>query len=209
MLRRAFFALAFVGAASVALAQNTVPQVGVISNVANSVYKATYSSATVALPPAASATDIACIAGSATKVIKVQKITASGSAGTLITVPVYLALRTAVNTGGTAATTTADWANNIAKNDTSNPANTAVLIAYAANPTITDSAPKYVRAGNLTVPVTSAGTSTVPLVWDFGDPLGGSQPLTLRGAAAQACINLGGTSISSGLLSLSITWTEE
>lgn len=202
--------LLFVGAASAALAQiNTVPQTGVITNVGNSIFKATYSSATVALPPAASATDIACIAGSASKTIKVLEIRASGSAATLITAPVYLALRTAVNTAGTAATTTANWANNVAKNDTNNPTHAATLISYAANPTITDSAPKYVRAGNLTVPVTSAGTSTVPLVWRFGDPITGEQPLTLRGAAAQACLNLGGTTIDTGLLSLSITWTEE
>ena len=49
--------------AGAALAQvNTVPSVGLITGVLK---KPSYSAVTLALPPAASATDIACIAGSA------------------------------------------------------------------------------------------------------------------------------------------------
>ena len=55
-------ALALTLATSVALAQvNVVPQVGLITSILK---KNTYSSVALALPPAASATDIACIAGS-------------------------------------------------------------------------------------------------------------------------------------------------
>lgn len=199
--------VALVAALSVAQSQvNFVPQPGFFSG---SVTRSTYSSVALALPPAASATDIACIAGSASKTINVTKITITGTAGTLVTAPFTLVRRTSADTGGTAATTTADWANNISKLDTANGAATATLIAYSANPTIGDSTPTYVRSAHLTVPVTSAGTSTAPIVWIFGDNLPGqTQPLTLRGAASQACINLNAVSISSGLLHLSIEWTE-
>src|SRR5437773_2302222 len=90
--------------AAVALAQvNVVPQTGVITGIANQ--KATYRAVALALPPAASATDIACIAGSASKVIKVQEIRISGIAGTLVSAPFTLVRRSGVNTAGTAATT--------------------------------------------------------------------------------------------------------
>lgn len=186
---------------------NLVPQQGFITGVFQ---KATYSSVALALPPAASATDIACIAGSATKTIRVQSITISGTAGTLVSAPFTLVRRAAVNTAGTAATTTANWANNIAKHDTNSADASAVLISYSANPTITDSAPDYIRTDALTLPVTSAGTSIAPIRWSFGEYLiNQDQPLVLRGAAQQLCINLNAVSVSSGLLYPSITWTEE
>lgn len=186
---------------------NVVPQVGVISGI---IQQPTYSAVALALPPAASATDIACITGSATKVVKVRRIMITGTAGTLVTAPFTLVKRDAANTGGTAATTTADWANTVAKNDNNSAAHSATLIAYSANPTITDSTPQYMRSAHLTVPVTSAGVVTQPLNWQFGGMQGFPvQEMILRGAAQQACINLNGVSISTGLLHLSIEWTEE
>jgi hypothetical protein len=190
-----------------ALAQvNTVPQVGVITNI--NTQKATYASVALALPPAASATDIACIAGASGKLIQVSKIRVSGSAGTLVSAPFTLVRRTAVNTGGTAATTTANWANNISKLDTNSPTASATLISYSANPTITDAAPTYLRSQYTTLPVTSAGTSIAPIMWDFANNFL-DQALTLRTTAEQACINLNGVSVSSGLLHLAIEWTEQ
>ena len=209
MMKR--LAIGIVGAASLvalALAQgvNTVPQTGVITTFNTQL--ATYSSVARALPPAASATDIACIAGSASKTIAVRKIRISGTAGTLVSVPFTLVRRAAVNTGGTAATTTANWANNIAKMDTTSGTAAATLISYSANPTITDSSPTYVRSDYATLPVTSAGTSIAPIVWHFGEWYY-SQPLMLRGAAEQACINLNGVTVSSGLIHAAIEWTEQ
>lgn len=191
-----------------ALAQvNNVPQVGVYQG---SVSKATYSAVALALPPAASATDIACIAGSATKTIKVTKIELSGTAGTLVSAPFTLVRRTTADTGGTAATTTANWANTISKADTNDPTPSATLISYSANPTINDTSPTYIRSAYATLPVTSAGTSIVPIKWDFANDLSQqARSLTVRGAAQQLCINLNGVSVSSGLVHANITWTEE
>lgn len=204
------FLLAFVGVAALAtsaIAQvNTVPQVGVITAI--NTKRATYSSVALALPPAASATDIACIAGSASKTVYIDRIGISGTAGTLVTTPFTLVRRTAVNTGGTAATTTANWANNISKLDSNDAAASATLISYSANPTINDTSPTYLRSANTTLPTTAAGTVIEPLVWQFGLDLY-TKHLVLRGAAEQVCVNLNGVSVSSGVLQLSIEWTEQ
>lgn len=207
-MKRLLTSLVLVGAfVAPALAQvNVVPQQGLITSILK---RATYSSVALALPPAASATDIACIAGSATKTVIVRRISISGSAGTLVTAPFTLVRRTAVDSGGTAATTTANWANNIAKHDTTDAAATATLISYSANPTINDTSPTYLRSDELTVPVTSAGTVTRPLIWEPDIAFGFPKGWVLRGIAEQLCVNLNAVSISSGLLHASITWTEE
>jgi hypothetical protein len=192
---------------SAALAQiNSVPQVGVISGILK---KSTYSAVALALPPAASATDIACIAGSSTKTVIVRRVTVTGTAGTLVTAPFTMVRRTSVDSGGTAATTTANWANTISQRDSNDAAASATLISYSANPTINDTSPTYIASAHLTIPVTSAGTVTNPIVWEFDTPFSFVKGVVLRGATQQACINLNGVSVSSGLLHISIDWTEE
>jgi hypothetical protein len=189
-----------------AIAQvNVVPQVGVNSAV---VTRATYRAVALALPPAASATDIACIAGSSTKTVYIDRITLSGTAGTLVSAPFTLLRRASADTAGTAATTTANWANTISKADSNNPTATATLISYSANPTIGDTSPTYITSAYATLPVTSAGTSIAPIVWEWANTSFSQRP-TLRGAAQQICINLNAVSVSSGLLHVAIQWTEE
>ena len=193
-------------AAFPAVAQvNQVPQVGVTSSY---VSRVTYSTAFFGLVPAASTTDLICIAGSATKTVKLQSLKLSGS-GTAISVPVTLLRRASVDTGGTAASTTANPANTIAKRDSNNPTATAVPIAYTANPTIVDTAPTYIDSAQLGVVATTVGVVDAPLVFDYGmDPSQLRQAPTLRGVAEQICVNLNGTS-ATALLTGTMTWTEE
>jgi hypothetical protein len=185
---------------------NTVPQAGVITGINNQ--QSTYTAGFIGLVPPASATDTICIAGSSTKTIAVTRIQLSGTAGTLVTLPITLVRRASVDTGGTAASTTANPANNIAKHDTNNGTATAVPIAYTAVPTIPDTSPTYLQTANLTLPVTTAGTSTVPLDWRFGNIATGEQPLILRGVTQQLCLNFNTISVSSGVLTGSLTWYE-
>jgi len=186
---------------------NVVPQVGQTSNY---VARQTYSAGFVGLVPPASATDIICIAGSASKTIRVREIVVSGTAGTLVTVPIALVRRASAATGGTAAGTTANPANAITKRDTANGTASATPVSYTAVPTITDSAGTVFASSSLTLPVTSAGTSSVPLKFSFiGDAEALMQPPVLRGAAQQFCLNFNTVSISSGLLNGYMTWTEE
>lgn len=206
-MKRLSTILAGVLFASSALAQvNTVPQVGMITY---ALKRPTYSAVALALPPAASATDIACIAGSSTKTVVVRRIAITGTAGTLVTAPFTILRRASVDTAGTAATTTANWANTISKRDSTDPAATATLISYSANPTINDSSPTYVASAHLTLPVTSAGTVTNPFYFDFDTPLSFVKGVVLRGTSEQLCINLNAVSVSSGLIHASIDWTEE
>ena len=185
---------------------NTVPTVGLITSVLK---QNTYSATSIGLAPASSATDIFCISASTTKTVSIRSITISGTAGTLVTAPYTLLRRVSLDTGGTAATTTALPV--AAPHLSTEPAGTAVLTAYTANPTIVDSSPIYYRTQTLTTPVTSAGTSSSVILWTFGEATSGwfNRGVDLApNTTQQACINLNAVSISSGLLNISIEWIE-
>ena len=184
----------------------SVPAPGLITGFQN--YTQTYTAGYIGLASASSATDVVCIAGSATKTIAVTKIQLSGTSSTLVTLPITLVRRTSVDTSGTAASTTANPANNIAKHDTNNATATAVPISYTANPTINDSSPTYLQTANVTMPVTTAGTSIVPIHWTYGNIATGEQPLILRGAAAQLCLNFNGVTVATPVITGSLTWYE-
>lgn len=184
---------------------NTVAAPGVASGF---IQKVTYSAVFIGLVPAASTTDLVCIAGSATKTVKLQSINISGS-GTAISVPVTLLRRASVNTGGTAGSTTANPANTISKRDTDYPTASATLIAYTANPTIVDSAPTYIDSQQMGVVATTVGVINSTTRFEFGnDNSSLLAPPTLKGVAQQLCLNLNATS-ATALLSGSLTWTEE
>lgn len=193
---------------SVAQAQvNVVPQVGV--NSAN-IRQTTYSAVSVGLAPASAATDIFCISGSTTKAIALRRLLISGTAGTLVTAPFTLVRRASRDTGGTAATGAALPV--AGPHVSTNTAATAVLVAYTANPTIVDSAPLYFRSDTLTLPLTSAGTSSSRILWEAGTSVDAySQGLDIpRGTATQQyCVNLNGITVASGLLNITVTWIEQ
>lgn len=164
----------------------------------------TYVAAGFGIAPAASATDIACITGSATKVVRLQAIRVSGTAGTLITVPVVITKHTVANTGGTAAATTALPVPT--RIDSGDAAPTATTTAYTANPTI-DSSVTTIDVAHLTLTTTGTTVAMGNLLFDWSSrPY--SEPPTLRGVAQQVCVNINGTSPSSGLMAVSFRWTE-
>lgn len=211
----------FVGAALAALFAtsalsqvNFVPQTGIVSGYYP---KATFSSAFIGLVPVTAATDFLCIAGSATKTVRIQRIDLTGSVATAaVNYPVVLVRRASLDTGGTAATTTANpgVTTQIASMDTGVAANTsasATLISYTANPTINDSAPVYIASDILDLALTTTAGGTRHIVWNFvADVPGNLPPLTLRGAAQQVCVNLQGVTITNAVaLNGYIEWTEE
>ena len=209
-MKRILTALAFAAAFVVpALAQTLpFPQPGITYGYWQ---KATYSAPFFGLVPVASATDLVCIAGSATKTVKLASIKLSGTAGTLITTPLVVLRRASVDTGGTAGSTTANPANTISLRDTTQSAATATLIAYTANPTIVDTTPTYVDSQSITLPVSgTTAASVVPTYFDYSKDIENIvAPPTLRGIAQQICVNVGGASNSSGVINGGITWTEE
>ena len=60
-----------------------------------------YTVVAIGLAPAASCTDVLTLIGSATKTIRLLRMSISGSAGTLVSLPMFLARRASLNTGGT------------------------------------------------------------------------------------------------------------
>jgi hypothetical protein len=203
-------ALGLLALCSTALSQvNVVPQVGTTSAV---VKQYTYSAVSRALVPAASATDIFCISGSTARAISIKQIRVAGTAGTLVTAPFTLLRRASLDTGGTAATTTALPV--ATPHLSTDPAAVAVLTAYTANPTIVDTAPLYLRTGWVSLNTTAALVAGVPLEWNAGEYVGWFSrgfdiPRSAVGAAQQYCINLNAVSVTSGVLDIYITWTEQ
>jgi hypothetical protein len=191
---------------------NVTPQFGLTSGY---YAKNTYSSAFFGLVPPASATDELCIAGSATKVIRIDRIVIGGTATTLVSLPVTVVRRAALDTGGTAALTTANpgITTQIASRDTGQSPNTApvaTLVSYTAVPTINDTAPVYLDSALMTLNTTAAASNPQMTIFDWSRDIENNvQVPTLRGAAQQICVNFNAVSITAGALNGSITWTEE
>src|SRR5215472_15653827 len=95
-------ALLIAGLGAVAEAQvNVVPQVGLQTGYLG---KATYSAVWIGLVSGTTATDVVCISGSSTKLVKLLNLKLSGSAATAVTVPVTILRRGSLDTTGTVAT---------------------------------------------------------------------------------------------------------
>ena len=177
-----------------------------------------YAAASVSLAPASTATDIACLTGSATRTIRLKRIVISGVAGTAINVPVYIAKRASADTGGTSPTTIATGLPIPFALDSTFAAPSATLVAYTANPTINDANWTTALANIITAPTVSfAATGTLigqpATVVDFSAQQGISPPV-LRGIAQQVCIsmNTSGQTVSTpsgGLVSITWLWTEQ
>lgn len=188
---------------SVGGSSGPAPQFGIVCLSEPSI--ATYTADSIALVPAASATDIACITGSATRVIRLQAIRVSGTAGTLVSVPMTLRKNASADTGGTAATGTALPAAYAL--DSTNPTATATLVAYTANPTINDTTPGLIDGATLPLGLTGTTLSSQGVLFDWSGRTFSQAPI-LRGVAQQVCVNLNTTSVSSGVLNISFRWTE-
>lgn len=182
---------------------NSVPRSGV-SCPSDSIAP-TFGATSIGLVPAASATDIACITGNATNLVRVQQIRISGSAGTLVSLPVVITKHASANTGGTAALTTALPVPY--RFDSLNPAPLATTTAYTANPTIADAAPGILDAGTVTLNVTTAAGGA-PLTFSWTTRAYNEAPV-LRGITQQLCVNLNAITVTTGLISVSFMWTEQ
>lgn len=166
----------------------------------NSTMKPTYSATYAGSPTASGGTDICAINGSASKTVKVRRVSFNGDASTAVTEPIAFIKRSAVDTGGTVVRLV------VAPYDSQNPTSTVVAEAFTANPTLGAQAgvlaDPFVSFGNLT----TGGAQALPSAYKFGE-LG--QPVVLRGIAQQLAINLNGISYSGLIASCTFEWTEE
>jgi hypothetical protein len=182
---------------------NYNPVVGV--NCAN-VRQPSYVGQILALAPAASATDIFCVDGSATKEISIRKIVLSGTATAAGSAPVSVIRRNALDTGGTSSVP------NIGSLNVGNPTATAAVIQYTANPTINDNASHQTLRVQVMPIGTVAAPSNRPLIFEFGTQVdaysqGASIP---KGATTtQICINYGAATNAGNSLYGTVEWTEQ
>lgn len=193
---------------------NAVPQVGFGLGY---LPKTTYSSSFFGLVPVVTiGTDEVCISGSASKIVRVQRIQIWGTTATAPqTVSLSLVRRTSLDTGGTPAGTTANpgTATQIASRDTgqaSNTSSSAVLVSYTAAPTIVDTAPVYIEAQLLGMPIVTSVMAPTAADFNFeawtSDNIG---IVTLRGTTQQVCVNNNAALTNASSWSGTITWTEE
>lgn len=197
-----FFAVLWSGAAFAQV--SVVPQVGLITSVLK---QNTYSAISHGLVPASAATDILCISSGTSKNVSIKRVEISGVAGTAINVPFAILRRITLDTGGTPATGAALPIG--AANFSTDPASTAVLTAYTGNPTITDASPTYYRTGYVGLPLAASGGASIVSML-FGEEVGWfTKGLDiLKGSTQQYCLNLNATTVSSGLLEINMSWTE-
>lgn len=151
--------------------------------------------------PAASGTDVVCLNGSATKVVRLKRVDISGTQTTAGQTPVSININTAADTGGTAGTTPT-----IIKADQSGAATAASLIYYTANPTIV-TALGAVKTATVTLPApATAGAAGLVTRFDFGGY--DEAHIVLRGVAQQACINWNAKTTTGNKVDVNFVWTE-
>lgn len=183
---------------------NTVPQVGTVSAIAK---QYTYSASSVGLVPAASATDLFCISAGSSRNISIKQIKIAGTAGTAVTTPFLIYRRSALATGGTAATSLALPV--AVPLNPANPASSATLTAYTANPTVASS-PILLDSSVVDLPVTTAAGGDITRTLAYGEGVSWfAHGMTIpKGTTQQICVNLNGVSVSFGVLNITMMWTE-
>lgn len=162
-------------------------------------YKASYSAGAVAIAPAATATDVFVISGSASKTVRVTRISASCTSTAGLTVNAAIIKRSSADTGGTSAAVTA------APMDSADGAATASVLSYTANPGALGTAVGNVRTFKLFSPTATTFQTFQEML--FGNTTG--QAVVLRGVAQQLAINLSATTITGGSCNFYTEWTEE
>lgn len=149
-----------------------------------------------ALVLAATPTDVLTLTGSASKIVRLRKLTLYGLATAVGILDAALIRRSAANTGGTSAAQTA------MKLDTVDAAASAVLTQYTANPGALGTAVGNIDVGKLNFSLAGAIT---PLVWDWT----GVKAPTLRGVTDILALNFAGGALPLGVgFSYRISWEE-
>jgi hypothetical protein len=157
--------------------------------------KRTYSAA-FSIVPAASATDVVEIIGSASTTVEISRITIGGVQTTAGQVLVNLIRRSTANSSGSSTNPTR------VPHQSTDAAATAAIKAYTANPT-TGTLVGNVRSRRL--PIGAAASFIPATVYEFGE---NAKPLFLAGTSQTLCINLAGATVAGAILDIEIEFTE-
>lgn len=161
--------------------------------------KASYSAAINGLVPAATATDVFTIYGSASKTVRITRISTIGTATSLTDVPVSLIKRSTINTTGTSTAQTA------VPHDSNSVAASATVLAYTANPGALGTAIGAIRSSVLSL--SAATGAPAPTTWDFTTR--NTQGILLRGVTQGLALSFNSTSVTAGSVNIEIEWSEE
>jgi hypothetical protein len=158
----------------------------------------TYSASNVFVLPTL-ATDVFTISGSSTKTIKIYRVLFYLTATTGSNATILGLRRSSLNTGGTSTLLT-----NVV-HDTTNPAATAVVRSYTANPTLGTLVGNMFTFG---VYVSGGGTiGSIPFSYLIENPI--VEPIILRGTSQLFAVNMGGVTFSGNSARATVIWTEE
>lgn len=163
--------------------------------------KATYSAAATFTPAALLPTDVFTITGSATKTIRIQKISINGTNTGNTNAFLSLIRRSSANTGGTSTTLT-----NVPA-DSTQAAGTATVRTYTVNPTLGTTVGAF-RTDAIFLPTLASTNAGGDISYEFGAPH--NKAIVLRGISEVAAVNVGGVTIGgTTVFAIDITWTEE
>jgi hypothetical protein len=162
--------------------------------------KATYSTAGNAAL-VASATDVCTLVGSASKTIRVTRVSWGGVATAATSVPVQLRRYSTAASGGTSS------AFSFNPHDSTNAAATATGVLYTANPTVGGSAAVLRQA--MTTFTTAASSPVAALEYSFDFTTRNTQGIVLRGTGQYVSVNLLGQTVTGGNINCSFEHTEE
>lgn len=161
---------------------------------------ATYSANSSGFVPAAAATDIFTITGSASKVIRITRIDVSCIATAAGNNYIILTKRSTPDSGGTPS------ALNKVPNDSSFGAATASVISYTANPSL-GTPIGNVRSGFIPFGTATSGGAN-PYSFMFGTPDFGA-PIVLRGTSEVLAVNYNAQTIAGNICNIGVQWTEQ
>lgn len=152
---------------------------------------------------AAAATDVFTIYGSANKIIRIIKIVfaMSQNASAIETFSLYK--RSATNTGGTSSLLT------VVPFDSLNPAASATVRAYTANPTALGAAVGIISSFRTPVPQFTGTSVNMENGLRLLDNNVASQAVCLRSASEGLCVNFNGGTATGNVVAAYIEWTEE
>lgn len=193
---------AFTSGSATANLRGTVNDSPIIRNVViTPTERATYSSSVNSLTPPATPTDMVTITGSASKTIRVLKITLTCTQNTAGTNTFFVVKRSTANTAGTPVAQTE------IPYDSNFPTASGVVVAYTANPTLGTTV-GTIEARKVFTPANNTAVSREN-IFDFS--AGGTKPgIVLRGTGQVLALNFNGAALPAGLnINCTIEWTEE
>lgn len=162
--------------------------------------RATYAATTGFFTPAATPTDVVGFFGSASKTIRILRVTISGTQTTAGINSWFLAKRNTANSGGTPSAMT------IVPLDSLSPAATMTANRYTANPTTGNLVGNIGAFSILTPAPGSVAEGTDPV----HDELYNGQGIVLRGTGEGLCANFAGAAVPAGMsIAFNVYWTEE